>query len=108
MNRSTIYEFLRKDTELELRFWKIGKGNYPVMKVPYNWEHSYLIINNTRFTDYEALVLFSNELVVRFNTYNEMQVNIPYKDIEYIEVKEFLDIGYMGLHEGKKIENRNF
>ena len=108
MNRSTIYEFLRKDTELDLRFWKIGKGNYPVLKVPYKWDHSYLIINHMIFTDYEALVLFSNELVVRFSTYNEQQVNIPYKYIDYLEVKEHLHIGYMGLHEGKKIKNRKF
>ena len=108
MNRSTIFEFLRKDTELELRYWKIGKGNYPVLRVPWKWEHSYLLINGMRFTDFEAVVLFSNELVVRFDTYNEMQVNIPYKDIEYLEVKEHLDIGYIGLHEGNKIKNRRF
>lgn len=106
MNRSTIYEFLRNDTELELRFLKIGKGNYPVLRIPYRWEESYLIINNTRFTGFQAVILFSNELVVRFDKFSDDQVNIPYKDITYIEVRNDIDIGYMALHDGNKVNYR--
>lgn len=107
MNRSTIFDFLKKDSGLEIRYWKIHNGNYPVMVVPYRWDHCFLLINGLRFTDFEVLILYSNELVVKYNnTYDDSQVNIPYRDIEYIEVREYLDIGYMGLHNGDKIDNR--
>ena len=102
MNRSTIFEFLRNDTDLELRYTKIGKGNYPVLRVPYDWEHSYLLINKVRITDFQAVILFSNELVVRFSVYDNWQINIPYREIDYFEVKEDMDIGYSYLHDGKK------
>lgn len=104
MNRSTIYEFLRKDTDLELKFTKIGTGSYPVLAVPLLWDGSYLLINSMRFTEFQAIILFSNELVVRFGIYSDMQVNIPYRDIEFLEVREDMDIGYMALHDGKKIK----
>jgi len=104
MNRSTIYEFLRKDSPLELRFTKIGKGNYPVMIVPYKWDESYLLINSMRFTNFQAIILFSNEIAVRFMMYGDCQVNIPYRDIEYIEVCEDLEVGYMALHQGSKVK----
>ena len=99
MNRSTIYEYLRKDTDLNLKFLKLGNGNYPVLQVPYDWEMSFLLINNIRVTDFQAVILYSTDLVVRFSPYDDWQVNIPYKDIEYIEVREFLDIGYIGLYD---------
>lgn len=102
MNRSTIYEYLRNDTELNLKFLKLGKGNYPVLQVPYKWEMSFLLINSIRITDFHSVILYSNELVIRFSPFDDWQVNIPYKDIDYIEVREFLDIGYLGLYEGKK------
>lgn len=102
MNRSTIYEHLRKDTELELRFTKIGKGNYPVLRIPYSWQESYLLINSVRITDFQAIILFSNELVVRFSIHDDWQINIPYSDIEYLEVRNDLDLGYTYLHKGKK------
>lgn len=102
MNRSTIYEYLRNDTELNLRYLKLGKGQYPVLQVPFDWEISYLLINNIRVTDFHSIILYSTDLVVRFSPYDEWQVNIPYKEIEYIEVKEFLNIGYIGLCRGKK------
>lgn len=104
MNRSTIYEFLRKDTDLELRFTKIGKGHYPVLKVPDIWQMPFLIINKWRITDFQAIMLFSNELVVRFGIYDDAQINIPYKDIDYIEVHEDMDIGYMVLHKDEKLQ----
>ena len=50
-------------------------------------------------------MLFSSELVVRFMTYGDCQVNIPYKDIEYLEIysDEDLEVGYQALHMGNKI-----
>lgn len=102
MNRSTIYEYLRKDTDLNLKFLKLGKGNYPVLQVPYDWEMSFLLINNIRITDFQAVILYSTDLVVRFSPYDDWQVNIPYKEINSIEVREFMDIGYIGLYDGKK------
>jgi len=104
MNRSTIWEYLRNDTDLEMKFTKIGSGSYPVMAVPLMWDESYLLINSMRFTEFQSIILFSNELVVRYCIYGDMQVNIPYRDIEYIEVREDMDIGYMALHKGKKIK----
>lgn len=98
MNRSTIYEFLRKETDLELRFTKISNGNYPVLKAPLTWDSPFLIVNNWRITDFQAIVLFSNELVVRFSLCGDAQINIPYKNIEYIEVHDELDIGYQKLY----------
>ena len=103
MNRNTLFKFLRNDSELELRYTKIGKGSYPVLRVPYIWEHSYLLINNVRITDFQAVILFSNELVVRFSIHNDWQINIPYRDIEYLEVRDDLDIGYSYLHKDKKM-----
>lgn len=102
MNRSTIFEYLRNDTELEIRYTKIGKGSYPVLRIPYIWQESYLLINSIRITDFQSIILFSNELVVRFSIHDNWQINIPYKDIEYLEVRNDLDIGYSFLHQGKK------
>jgi hypothetical protein len=84
MNRSTIYEFLQNETELIYTSLNIGKGKYIVFMTPWAWENSYLLINNMRFTDFHSLILFSNELVVRFDKYLDQQVNIPYKDIEIL------------------------
>lgn len=104
MNRSTIYEYLRNSVEMEIRYWKIGKGNFPVLLPPYRWDRAFLLVNGSRFTDFRMIILFSSELVVRFDQYNEQQVNIPYKDIEYIEVCEDIDIGYEALWNGKKVQ----
>lgn len=102
MNRSTIFDFLKEDTELVLGYTDIGKGSYPVLRCPWDWDESYLLINGSRFTNFQAVILFSNELVVRFMMYGDCQVNIPYKDIEYLEVQHEMDIGYASLHQGKK------
>ena len=104
MNRSTIWEFLRNDSRLEQRFTKIGKGSYPVLRVPYKWEESYLLINGMMFTNFQSIILFSNEMAVRFMMYGDCQVNIPYKDIEFIEVREEMHIGYQALHKDKKVK----
>ena len=56
MNRSTIYEHLRNDTKLNIKFLKVGKGSYPVFQVPYDWEMSFLLINSIRVTDFHSLI----------------------------------------------------
>lgn len=100
-NRSTLYHYF-KDQELNMKMMKIGKGRYKVFQVPLEWDNSYLLINNMRITDFQAVILFTNELVVRFGIYDDMQINIPYRNIEYIEVSNDLDIGYEGIHVNKK------
>ena len=103
MNRSTIFEFLRKDTDLELTYMKIGKGQYPVLRVPWKWDQPYLFINGWRIKCFQSVVLFSNELVVRFGIPSDEQINIPYKDIDYVEVCEDIDVRYIGLADNKKV-----
>ena len=105
MNRSTIYDFLFHDSGLEQRYWKINHGNYPVFKAPYTWDHCYLLIDGVRISDFEVLILFSNELVVKFDTNmkNNRQVNIPYRLIDCIEIREDINIGYVMLENGEKI-----
>lgn len=103
MNRSTIYEYLDKDTDLKFSFTYQNNRKYMIFIMPYKWEHSFLLINSMRVTDFQSLILYSNELVVRFSKYDDWQINIPYKDIEYFEVREDMDIKYMGLHKDKKV-----
>lgn len=104
MNRSTIYEFLKDETDLLLRFTHVGKGKYTIFIVPYAWNESYLLINGMRITDFQSIILFTNELVVRFWVNHDCQINIPYKDIEFIEVRENMNIGYKALHNGNRID----
>ena len=101
-NRSTLYQYFHYDTDLEIRHLKRGKGVYKVFRTPYEWNNSFLLINNVRITDFESVILFTNELVVRFDTHNDWQINIPYKDIEYIEVRNDLKFGYQGVFLNKK------
>ena len=99
-NRNSLYHFF-KDNGFEMRFMKIGKGTYKVFRIPYKWEQSYLMINDIRITDFESVIIFSNELVVRFDTFTDRQINIPYKSIKTIGVTDGLDIGYQELHLNK-------
>lgn len=103
MNRSTIFDFLRNESGLELRYWKISHSSYAVFKAPFTWDHSYLLVDGVRFSDFEVLIIFSNELVVKFdsNVDNNRQVNIPYRLINSIEVREYIDIGYVKLENEK-------
>ena len=103
MNRSTIYEFLQKDTELQYTTTMISNRKYMVFYCPWDWEESYLLINGSRITNFQSLILFTNELVVRFGITDTRQVNIPYRDIEYLEIRTDLDLGYSYLHEDKKM-----
>ena len=102
MNRSTIYEWLRDNSGLEIRTTNIGKGKYLFAYPPFIWENSYLIINDVRITDFKALILFSNELVVRFWTNDTCQINIPYKIINSIKVSEFENVGYASLYDSER------
>lgn len=96
-NRSTLYHFF-KEQDFPMRFWTIGNGRYKVFQAPYKWDQSFLMINNMRITDFQSVVLFSSELVVRFSQFNSCQINIPYKDIDYIAVSDRADIGYQELY----------
>ena len=99
-NRSTLYHFF-KDNNLMLKYMKIGKGSYKVFQVPYDWDHSYLLINDMKVTDFQAVILFTNELVIRFSKYDDWQINIPYKSIKTISVTKDLYVGYNELHLNK-------
>ena len=101
-NRSTLYHFF-KDNGFQMKSLKIGKGVYKVFQVPYDWEMAYLMINDVRITDFESVIIFTNELVVRFNQFEDWQINIPYATIQYIEVSNDLDLGYHGLHMNKLV-----
>lgn len=103
MNRQSIYQYFHDDTEFIFSFVHIGKGKYPIYIVPHKWQTSFLLINNIRITDFQSVILFSNEIAVRFWVNDDAQVNIKYKDIEYFEVREDLNIGYMGLHNDEKV-----
>lgn len=103
MNRSTIYEFIRDETELLIRKINISGGNYLIAIVPYEWEKAFIYINSMRVTEFQSIILFSNELVVRFAVKDDAQINIPYKDIESFEIRKNEDIGYMKLHDGERI-----
>lgn len=104
MNRSTIYDFLLEDSGLEKQHWKIHNGNFPIFMMPYQWDHGFLIINETiRVSDFEIIILYSNELVVKFDKIeNGRQINIKYRDIDSIEVREHIAIGYMKLENGER------
>ncbi len=103
MNRSTIYDFLVKETDLKYTFTYINKRKYVVFPVPYDWDKPYLMINSARIKNFQSIILFTNELVVRFDTYDDWQINIPYKDIEYLEVIKDIDVRLLGLYKGKKV-----
>lgn len=99
MNRSVIFHFLNDDSPLELRYAKVGNGSYPVFKVPDDWYHSILLLNDIVFIEFQAVMLFSSELVVRFDRFMDCQANIPYKSIKYLEVREYMNEEQKALHE---------
>lgn len=99
-NRSTLYEFF-KETDLFFAYTEISGRKYKVFQIPWAWDKSYLIINNVRITHFQSVILFTNELVVRFSKYDDWQINIPYKSIKTIAVTEDLDLKYERLHLNK-------
>lgn len=100
-NRSTLYHYFKD--KLNKHSLKIGKGVYKVFTPPHKWETAYLTIDDIRFTDFQAIILFTNELVVRYgNMYENSQVNIPYRIINTIQLDNELDIGYEELYLNKK------
>lgn len=100
-NRSTLYHYFN-DNGMQIRFMKIGKGSYKVFIPDYKWDSVYLTVNSVRFTDFQAVILFSNELVIRYGSiYDNSQVNIPYRLIKTIQLDNELDIGYEELHLNK-------
>lgn len=99
-NRSTLYDFFN-NSELFYSYTMINKRKYTVFQIPYIWENSYLMINDMRITDFQSVILFTNELVVRFSKYDDWQINIPYKSIKTIGVTNDLELGYQQLHLNK-------
>lgn len=99
-NRSTLYHYF-KDCDMQMRMTKIGKGVYKVFIPANEWEDVYLTVNSVRFTNFQSLILFTNELVVRYSIYGSNQVNIPYKIIDTIQIDNDLDIGYEEIHLNK-------
>ena len=100
-NRSTLYHYF-KDNGLEMRYTKINNRRYKVFIPPYKWDSAYLIVNDIRFTDWSGLIMFTNELVVRFDGgVTSSQVNIPYKCIEKIQVTDEVGVGYEELYLNK-------
>lgn len=102
INRSTLYDYLQHHTDLVLRYMKKGRGTYKVFTIPEEWEKSYLLIDDWRITDFQALVIYTNELVVRFGRYNNSQINIPYTSIDSLEVREKYDIPYEKVYLNKE------
>ena len=101
-NRNTLYHYF-KDSGMLLRFTYINDRQYKVFIPEYKWENVYLTINGSiRFTDFQSIILFSNELVVRFNMYDTCQVNIPYRLIDTVQIDNELDIGYEEIHLNKQ------
>lgn len=99
-NRSTLYHYF-KDCGMQIRFTEINNRKYKVFIPDYKWENIYLTINGVRFTDFQSIIIFTNELVVRFSMYDSSQVNIPYKLIKTIQLDNELDLRYEELHLNK-------
>ena len=100
-NRSTLYYYFKK-TGMQMKHIKIGRGTYKVFLPDYKWDSVYLTINGVRFTDFQSIIIFTNELVVRFGSiYDSSQVNIPYYLIKEIQIDNELDIKYEKLHLNK-------
>lgn len=104
MNRSTIYEYLRNDTEMNMVQEKHGRGMFPVLYIPWSWDYSFLHINNSKIMNFQKVILFSTELVVRFTNLDDWQINIPYADIDFISVVRDENVGYVGLENGNKVQ----
>ena len=99
-NRSTLYYYFKGTGMIHKRL-KIGKGVYKVFVPDYKWDSVYLTVNGVRFTDFHSLIMFTNELVVRYGINDTSQVNIPYRLIKDIQIDNDLDIGYEELHLNK-------
>lgn len=96
-NRSTLYHYF-KDCGMQMRFTNINNRRYKVFIPDYKWEDTYLTINGFRFANFQSIIIFTNELVIRYNMSDNIQVNIPYKLIESIQLDNDLDIGYEEIH----------
>ena len=63
----------------------VNKRPYNKLYVPRDWETSYLMTDSIIITDFNEVYLCSDELVIR-GKYESLQINIKYKDMEFIEV----------------------
>lgn len=83
INRSTVYDILSE----ELNTYKVIVNNRPYNKlfIPREWEWSMLRINDTYIRDFHNVYLCTDELVIR-GKYDSIQINVPYKSIDLLEV----------------------
>lgn len=96
-NRNTLYHYF-KDCDMQMRFTKINNRSYKVFIPDYKWETVYLTVNGIRFTDFQSIILFTNELVIRYGLNNTSQVNIPYRLIEALQISNNEGITYEKIH----------
>ena len=82
MNRSEVYEILSK--ELNIYRSNVNGKTYLKLYIPY-CEDSTLKVNNSYIKGFNMVYICTHELVVR-DKYAFLQVNIPYRDIEELEV----------------------
>ena len=83
MNRSEIYEILHD----KLRLYSVKHNGRVYIKFHPDkfWDWCMLKINNSFIRDFTEVYICTNELVIR-GLYDKMQINIPYKDIDILEV----------------------
>ena len=83
MNRNEVYWLLVE----ELNNYKVvvNKRPYNKLYIPRDWSMSWLIINGMAIRDFNAVYLCTDELVICAK-YEDMKINIKYRDIETLEV----------------------
>lgn len=84
MNRNEVYWALI-DGGLNNYKVIVNKRPYNKLYIPRDWETSYLMTDSIIITDFNEVYLCSDELVIR-GKYEPLQINIKYKDMEFIEV----------------------
>ena len=82
MNRSEVYDIL--SDELNIYSVKVNGKTYKKLYIPY-CEESTLKVNNTFIRGFNEVYICTHEIVVR-DKLAMLQVNIPYRDINELEV----------------------
>ena len=83
MNRSEVYDVLSE----ELNTYKVivNKRPYNKLYIPREWSWSMIRVNDSFIKDFNEVYLCTDELVIR-DKYAFIQINIPYKSIDVLEV----------------------
>lgn len=83
MNRSEVYDVLSE----ELNTYKVivNKRPYNKLYIPREWSWSMIRVNDSFIKDFNEVYLCTDELVIR-DKYEFLQINIPYKSIDLLEV----------------------